>query len=88
MARCHTVEILLFCYFSIGRSHLGGNSGGLGRSRPGRGRSAAGSRSAGNKGMYFPGYSFGMKQFYQPGNRPGWYGDYSKKGRAQEVSFS
>ena len=65
---------------------MGGTTGGVGRSRPGRGRSAAGSRSAGNKGAYFPGYSFGMKQFYPPNNRPGWYGDYSKKGRSQEVS--
>ena len=81
------VESRLCCHSSVGRSHLGGNGGGgLGRSRPGRGRTAAGSRSAGNKGVYFPGYSYGVKQFYPPGSRPGWFGDYNKKGRGQEVS--
>lgn len=55
----------------------------------GRGRSAAGSRAAGNKGMYLPatgGYPFNGFRGYYPTVRPGWYGDgYSKRGGRQEV---
>ena len=55
----------------------------------GRGRSAAGSRAAGNKGMYLPapgGYPFNGFRGYYPAVRAGWYGDgYGKRGGRQEV---
>lgn len=56
----------------------------------GRGRSAAGSRAAGNKGMYLPtpgGYPFNGYRGYYPAVRAGgWYGDsYGKRGGRQEV---
>ena len=57
----------------------------------GRGRSAAGSRAAGNKGLYLPGtggYAFNGFRGYYPAVRSGWYGDgvCSKGGGRQEVS--
>lgn len=58
--------------------------GGTSRSR-GRGRTAAGSRSAGNK-YYFPGSPLMFKGYYgNPPGRPGYYGDGARKGQGQEV---
>lgn len=58
----------------------------------GRGRSAAGSRAAGNKGMYLAtpgGYPFNGFRGYYPAIRPGWYGEsYGKRpGRQEERMF-
>ncbi|XP_020913139.2 APOBEC1 complementation factor [Exaiptasia diaphana] len=54
-----------------------------GRSR-GRGRTAAGSRSAGNK-YYFPGSPLMFKGYYGgPPGRVGYYGDGARKGQGQE----
>lgn len=58
----------------------------------GRGRSAAGSRAAGNKGLYLPapggGYPFNGFRGYYPTMRPGWYGDgYGKRAGRQEVDI-
>ena len=58
----------------------------------GRGRSAAGSRAAGNKGMYLAtpgGYPFNGFRGYYPAIRPGWYGEsYGKRPGRQEVFFA
>ncbi|XP_027051802.1 probable RNA-binding protein 46 isoform X2 [Pocillopora verrucosa] len=80
-------------YFMYGAPMTTGVGGvrppfGMVRAR-GRGRSAAGSRAAGNKGVYLPspgGYSFNGFRSYYPAVRGGWYGDgYNKRGGRQEV---
>ncbi|XP_078366139.1 putative RNA-binding protein 46 isoform X2 [Oculina patagonica] len=79
-------------YFMYGTPMTAGMGGvrppfGMVRTR-GRGRSAAGSRAAGNKGMYLPspGYPFNGFRGYYPAVRAGWYGDgYNKRGGRQEV---
>ncbi|KAM7451805.1 RNA-binding protein 47 [Porites harrisoni] len=78
-----------FMYGSPVTSTMGGVRPPFGMVRTrGRGRSAAGSRAAGNKGMYLPatgGYPFNGFRGYYPTVRPGWYGDgYSKRGGRQE----
>ncbi|XP_027051803.1 APOBEC1 complementation factor-like isoform X3 [Pocillopora damicornis] len=79
-------------YFMYGAPMTTGVGGvrppfGMVRAR-GRGRSAAGSRAAGNKGVYLPspgGYSFNGFRSYYPAVRGGWYGDgYNKRGGRQE----
>ena len=85
---CDIMAFLYFCLnlFSLSRGVR--PPFGMVRAR-GRGRSAAGSRAAGNKGVYLPspgGYSFNGFRSYYPAVRGGWYGDgYSKRGGRQEV---